>query len=587
METFVNYVKSQGVNIKDALRLALGVCIFGIITAVLLHKAKEATGSESQTYLQWSLGCLWGAITVIIINSPVLGKCALSSLERIIGTTIGGWIGYAFFLQMNVHNAVFLPIISIVYAFTAAVVGSVFDVAGAANLSTITLLSVLWSPPNSAALPLVGVRIGCIIAAIFVITFLSIFIYPQVASEQAIDSLRRAMKALSNLNHAVWKEIEEICSEHHDMLKKHHDPAACGTAGHHRLGSTVGAKAAQAPGTSSVPSALPKGPGGGVAELDAQAARRDSWSSFAFLVGRRRARVRRKEALESQMGALKEDSRKEKSMCATLAEVRACLAEVPEHMRWALNEVYLGSFFGRRWYLPNTSIYTRYLDRSSWHMPEKAINQVVMRLNRCMRLLYTIHFTFKEGFRDEVMLAMDHLLPVKILIDLAVTAFPILEDLICCLPEPGKSGPNPAANTTEHLAKLKLIVRDLVMLSKCSFSQKVRLTMLGARAEGSRRIEDMLSLFPEKDWGADPPPEEGPPPIRWCTSCPNTHELFLFPDTPAGYLAQMRWYSFHFLIETLLETYEQLHTSLSITSQLLPGAPLLGPIQDVPQKFDV
>lgn len=38
-------------------------------------------------------------------------------------------------------------------------------------------------------------------------------------------------------------------------------------------------------------------------------------------------------------------------------------------------QVYLGSFFGRRWYLPSTSIYTRYLDRESWHMPEKVKSQ--------------------------------------------------------------------------------------------------------------------------------------------------------------------------------------------------------------------
>ncbi|CAL8462610.1 g2143 [Coccomyxa elongata] len=544
-------------------------------------------GSESATILQWSLGCLWGAITVIVVNSPVLGKCALSSLERIIGTTVGGWIGYACYLEISQHKRVFLPLVSVIYAFAAAVVGSVLGVAGAANLSTITLLSVLWAAPTSAALPLVGVRIGCISAAIFVVTFLSIFIYPQVASEQTIDSLRRAMMALSKLNHDVWEEVKEICSEHHELLKKNHDPATCGTAGHHRLESTVCvcANAAKDPGAPS--SCLPKEPNGNVSELEAEAGKSSRWSPFAFLGGRRRARVRRKQALELQMGPLMEDNGKERSMCATLAEVRTCLAEVPEHMRWALNEVYLGSFFGRRWYLPNTSIYARYLDRASWHMPEQAIKQVAMRLNRCMRLLYTIHFTLKEGFRDEVMLAMDHLLPVKILIDLATTALPIMEDLTCCLPEPGKSGPNPETNTTEHLAKLKLVVRDLVALSKCSFSQKVRLTMLGARAEGSRRIEEVLSLFPEKDWGADPPPQEGPPPIRWCTTCPNTHELFLFPDTPAGYLAQMRWYSFHFLMEALVDTYEKLHTALSITSQLLPGAPLLGPIQDVPQKFDV
>ena len=53
-----------------------------------------------------------------------------------------------------------------------------------------------------------------------------------------------------------------------------------------------------------------------------------------------------------------------------------------------------------------------------------------------------------------------------------------VQDLTRCLPEPGKSGPNPTANPTEHLAKLKLIVRDLAALSKCSFSQKVPPTNL-------------------------------------------------------------------------------------------------------------
>ena len=44
--------------------------------------------------------------------------------------------------------------------------------------------------------------------------------------------------ALSTLNHDVWEEVKEICSEHHKLLKEHHDPVACGTAGQHRLEST-------------------------------------------------------------------------------------------------------------------------------------------------------------------------------------------------------------------------------------------------------------------------------------------------------------------------------------------------------------
>ncbi len=42
--------------------------------------------------------------------------------------------------------------------------------------------------------------------------------------------------------------------------------------------------------------------------------------------------------LERELGVL-EENEKEKSMCGILAEVRARLGEIPEHMRWALNEV--------------------------------------------------------------------------------------------------------------------------------------------------------------------------------------------------------------------------------------------------------
>lgn len=63
-KTFLKFLKTQEVNIKDALRLALGVAIFGILTAVLLHKAEQTTGSESETILQWSLGCLVSSLHI-------------------------------------------------------------------------------------------------------------------------------------------------------------------------------------------------------------------------------------------------------------------------------------------------------------------------------------------------------------------------------------------------------------------------------------------------------------------------------------------------------------------------------------------
>jgi len=50
------------------------------------------------------------------------------------------------------------------------------------------------------------------------------------------------------------------------------------------------------------------------------------------------------QVLEDQLGGLEEDKR-EQGLCDVLANVRAHLTAVPEHVRWAMNEVHShGSF---------------------------------------------------------------------------------------------------------------------------------------------------------------------------------------------------------------------------------------------------
>jgi hypothetical protein len=67
---------------------------------------------------------------------------------------------------------------------------------------------------------------------------------------------------------------------------------------------------------------------------------------------------------------------------------------------------------------------------------------------------------------------------------------------------------------------------------------QVHLTALGAKAQKCHSKEELLELFPDKDW--DAPQLAGPAPtVGWCPLCKKTHELFLFPNTPAGYLAQV------------------------------------------------
>jgi len=52
---------------------------------------------------------------------------------------------------------------------------------------------------------------------------------------QAIDSLRAAMRSMSNLNISVWEEIRGICVTHHDVLMKDHEHVVPGSAGQLRL----------------------------------------------------------------------------------------------------------------------------------------------------------------------------------------------------------------------------------------------------------------------------------------------------------------------------------------------------------------
>jgi uncharacterized membrane protein YccC len=83
----------------------------------------------------------WGAISVIVLNAPVLGRCATASWERVVGTLIGGWIGYALYTVVSLRHRVLIPVISIIFAFLASTVGQHFDVQGVADLSIITMIS--------------------------------------------------------------------------------------------------------------------------------------------------------------------------------------------------------------------------------------------------------------------------------------------------------------------------------------------------------------------------------------------------------------------------------------------------------------
>ncbi len=93
----------------------------------------------------------WGAITIVMVSSPVLGSAAKTSFERCIGTICGGWLGYAFAVALVGTGAAAwaLPLLSMAVAFCAALLGVRLKLVYSAKLAALTFI--LGEP--SAVLP--------------------------------------------------------------------------------------------------------------------------------------------------------------------------------------------------------------------------------------------------------------------------------------------------------------------------------------------------------------------------------------------------------------------------------------------------
>ena len=166
--------KSAFLKSGYALRSGVGVGLFAICHAVFQHESDRRGGNI--TLLQWSQGCLWGAITVLTgtlhlhgrhslwavhafgpwraglkrlalsaVNFPIMGRIAKQSFERELGTVIGGWLGYAAYI-VSQHPSVeawaecWTAIISFLFAFAAFLIGVKLKLDYSAKLLGITFV---------------------------------------------------------------------------------------------------------------------------------------------------------------------------------------------------------------------------------------------------------------------------------------------------------------------------------------------------------------------------------------------------------------------------------------------------------------
>ncbi|CAL8470573.1 g10115 [Coccomyxa elongata] len=195
---------------KDGLRVGVGVAIFAIASVVFDYQDRLEDGRRDLH--QWSQGCLWGAMTIIMVNFPVLGKIAKTSLERCLGTLVGGWLGCACFLVTR-HPA-WTAGISFIVAIFSSMLAVKLKLDYSCKLLTVTFILVLWTPQSDAqALTVAASRVTCIMLSVLLLGLLSVLIYPQAASEQVLGSLHRAMESTALLNRIVWEEVISKCRE--------------------------------------------------------------------------------------------------------------------------------------------------------------------------------------------------------------------------------------------------------------------------------------------------------------------------------------------------------------------------------------
>ncbi|BDA45832.1 hypothetical protein COCOBI_07-6190 [Coccomyxa sp. Obi] len=679
---------AEALKWKDALRVGVGVAIFA--TAAAIFDYYDRLENYRRDLHQWSQGCLWGAMTIIMSNSPVLGKIAKTCFERCLGTLVGGWLGCAFFLVTR-HPA-WTVVISFITAIFSSMLAVKLKLDYSCKLLTVTFVLVLWTPQSDAqALTVAATRITCITLAVLLLGLLSVLIYPQAASEQVLGSLHRAMKSTALLNTTVWEEVINKCREESFRMSESFrlgkgaastapggDEEPSGRAQSSRLTSagpkqqpgaaspavaaSQGPEAAPTSGNHDAaagyctpkpgPLELPAGPASGhacaardlapapqgicpgSASRECASGHSPVKSVFANKLSRpgasppepcRASRQEDEHATSERVSGngeavtAKAESRRWLPVCCPLpprvlkgggnasdeaeakrqldveeevAAERAALqlgfkgywdlereepffdastavrnqqAAAEEALTTALSEMYMGTWAGRRWYLPTVFYQNEARGKKIWHMPEKVINRLAMRMRRVVRVLNMIHATFRDGFQKEVLEEMEDHFPLDLLVDLSEAAIDTLKAFVDAFPKPHQ--PVTALMADTQLRRLRNVMDVLLGLAHSSRRHKVELILLG---ESLREAMVAESCPDEKEllqrlralWAAGGPLHR----------TPDGEELLLFPNTEAGWLATARWYSFHFLVQQLVEALCRLRITLNLMLPRLPGA---------------
>ncbi|GIL77400.1 hypothetical protein Vretifemale_6863 [Volvox reticuliferus] len=472
---------------RRATRLSISLIFFGILG----HCAKFSP--EHQVFASnFRQSCNWAAITCIVVTAPLIGKVAQVAFDRLLGTAVGGFIGcvcftVGFHLFGALGGGIFISLMSGIAVWTTTYLAYKYSMEQLVRFVQLTYIIVAFgAKPDKGAFLLALLRVGGIFAGGLLSVVLAVVVLPRSASIDCLLEMKKALKALYDLNQEVWalsgmtgkgtarRTIRKTHRHGYSALQLRLDAAAVSATMKSDASDPV--KGAAMPPdphcTSSTcvgsSSSWPGGLGRGLHD--------NSVNDLNLLVQRDAQRDAHEAVIERLFTA-----------------VYTALGRVDEHLAQTRGEIYIWHFWGRYFFLPGVHWFPV---TGRWRVPKEDLENMVMCVRRVARMLWTLLLDFEEGFGSEMEAVLQLYYPKQLLSELADYQARAILDLL-------RAFPGASTIEVDNLFTLGLVTDCLMQISDARarntiFKMKRRRAAVaassGVASPGSRTGRDTTSV---------------------------------------------------------------------------------------------
>ncbi|CAL5227833.1 g10862 [Coccomyxa viridis] len=367
-------------TLKEPYTNALQVAIAVFIATALGYGIVLPDAAVQSAYArQFSQACKWSAITSLTISAPVIGKVAQTGAERILGTFVGGSLGFltyivgrTFWTPDTRSDGVTLSLAATLVAYSSVVLGKKLNLAYSAKLYGIAFLIVTFGAVDeettgTSVFLLASMRVLGIACGVIILELTAILVYPRSATQEAVAKMGLALEKLAELNRMTW------------LQGPWESPSQNG-------------KSARADGYETLPGASTEG--------------------------------------EEAKAAAKEQAAREDKYERLLMDVYNALYKVEEQTPLAAAEVYLFTWRGHLCFLPGLP----WLALGRWHLPKAQMDALATCVRRVARLLWSINVSFVDGFDENMLYLLQQQYPSDLMPLLAEHSQGALQEAVDAFP---------------------------------------------------------------------------------------------------------------------------------------------------------